>query len=143
MKFQAAFIAMLVPLSASAASLTTADGTREACSQAANLFAAGQYDEAYRSLAPHWPLPEQEILNLGYQTKTQLEMVTPRFGASLGEEHVETITAGQSLVRHTYLIKHERHALRFSCVFYKPADAWLVNFIIWDDKPQALVGIGG
>lgn len=143
MKLKAAFIAMLLPLSATAADLTTVDETRAECSQAARLFAAGQYDAAYRGLAPYWPLPEQEILNLGYQTKTQLEMVTPRFGASLGEEHVETITAGRSLVRHTYLIKHERHALRFSCVFYKPADAWLVNYIIWDDKAQALVGIGG
>ena len=138
----AALIALLAPLSASATDLKTADQTQAVCAQAAKLFAAGHYDQAYESLAPHWPLPEEEILNLGYQTKTQLGMVASRFGPSLGEEHVETVAAGKSLVRHTYLVKHERHALKFACVFYKPADAWMVNFIVWDDKPQALLGIG-
>ena len=85
----AALIALLAPLSASATDLKTADQTQAVCAQAAKLFAAGQYDQAYESLAPHWPLPEEEILNLGYQTKTQLGMVAARFGPSLGEEHVE------------------------------------------------------
>lgn len=144
MKIQtAALVALLAaPLCASAEPLNTTDQTQAVCAQAATLFAAGQYDQAYQSLVPHWPLPEEEILNLGYQTKTQLGMVASRFGPSLGAEHVESVMAGKSLVRHTFLIKHQRHALRFACVFYKPADAWLVNFIIWDDKPQALLEIG-
>lgn len=42
-------------------------------------------------------------------------------------------------MRHTYLIKHQNHALRLSCTFYRPGDAWLVNALNWDDKPQAML----
>src|SRR5690606_17411022 len=110
------------------------DQTKPICMEAAQHFAAGNYDLAYQGLLPHWPLPKEEVQNLGYQTKTQLKMVGERFGVSLGAEYVATITAGESLIRHIFLIKHEKHALKFACVFYKPSDKWLVNSILWDDK---------
>lgn len=143
MKRLAMAIALLVSGAASAETANTVEKTQAICGGAAELFASGQHDKAYESLLPYWPLPEQEIQNMGYQTKTQLGMVGARFGESLGAEHVETIAAGDSLIRHVYLIKHERHALKFSCVFYKPKESWLVNAILWDDKPHTLVGLGG
>ena len=135
-------IALLVSGAASAETATTTEQTQAMCSGAAALFASGEHDRVYESLLPYWPLPKEEIQNLGYQTKTQIGMVGDRFGQSLGAEHVETVSAGNSLVRHVFLIKHEKHALKFSCVFYKPKDRWLVNTILWDDKPHTLVGIG-
>ena len=136
-------IALLVSGAASAETATTTEQTQAICGGAAALFASGEHDRDYESLLPHWPLPKEEIQNLGYQTKTQMGMVGDRFGQSLGAEHVETIPAGESLVRHVFLIKHEKHALKFSCVFYKPKNTWFVNTIHWDDKPHTLVGIGG
>ena len=143
MRKHAIAIALLVSGAASADTATTVEKTQALCSAAAALFASGQHDRAYESLLPYWPLPKEEIQNLGYQTKTQLGMVGDRFGKPLGAEHVETIAAGDSLVRHVFLIKHERHALKFSCVFYKPKESWLVNAILWDDKAHTLVGSGG
>lgn len=136
-------IALLVSGAASAETAITAEQTQAVCGGAATFFASGEYDRAYESLLPYWPLPKEEIQNLGYQTRTRIGLVGDRFGQSLGAEHVETIFAGDSLVRHVFLIKHEKHALKFSCVFYKPKDSWLVNIILWDDKPHTLVGIGG
>ena len=143
MRKQVLSIALLVSGAASAETATTTEQTQAICGGAATLFASGEHDRAYESLLPYWPLPEEEIQNLGYQTKTQMGMVGDRFGQSLGAEHVETIAVGNTLVRHIFLIKHEKHALKFSCVFYKPKDRWLVNTILWDDKPHTLVGIGG
>lgn len=134
-------VALLV--SGAALAETATEQTQAICEGAAALFASGEHDRAYESLLPYWPLPKEEIQNLGYQTKTQMGMVGDRFGQSLGAEHVETISAGNSLVRHVFLLKHEKHALKFSCVFYKPKDKWLVNTILWDDKPHTLVGSGG
>ena len=134
------FAALLAaPGLAAAATGATKEQSRLVCEQAASRFAAGDHEGAYGALVPHWPLPAEEIRNLGYQTKTQMAMVGERFGKGIGAEFVETITAGDSLLRHIFLIKHENHALRFSCVFYRPRDGWLVNSIVWDDKPQALL----
>ncbi|HEY4530520.1 MAG TPA: hypothetical protein VIG97_09395 [Luteimonas sp.] len=136
-------IALLFSGAALAETATATEQTHAICGGAAALFASGEHDRAYESLLPYWPLPKEEIQNLGCQTKTQMGMVGDRFGQPLGAEHVETISAGNSLVKHVFLIKHEKHALKFSCVFYKPKDSWLVNIILWDDKPHTLVGIGG
>lgn len=142
MKIATALI-LIVSGAASAGTVTTAEQTQAICGEAAALFASGQHDRAYESLEPHWPLPKEEIQNLGYQTKMQMGMVGDRFGDSIGAEHVQTISAGSSLVRHVFLIKHQKHALKFSCVFYKPEDTWLVNAIVWDDQAHTLVDVGG
>jgi hypothetical protein len=142
MRINAIAIALLLSCTVSAESVTTVEKTQEICSAAATLFASGQYDRAYQSMMPYWPLPKEELQNLGYQSKAQLEMLGQRFGKSLGAEYVETMTAGDSLVRHIFLIKHEKHALKFSCAFYKPKGSWLVNSILWDDKIHTLIGVG-
>jgi len=143
MKVQALALALVVPLAGHASALSTIDATKQACAEAAEKFASNQPDFAYSALMPYWPLPEEEIQNLGYQTKAQLAMVGDRFGAMIGAEHVKTTIAGQSLVKHVFLIKREKHAMRFSCVFYRPGKDWLVNAVVWDDKPQNLFGNEG
>jgi hypothetical protein len=143
MRINALAIALFISCTVSAESATTVEKTQEICRAAAALFASGHYDQAYESMVPYWPLPKEELQSLGYQSKAQLEMLGQRFGKSIGAEYTETIKAGDSLVRHVFLIKHEKHALRFSCVFYKPKDSWLVNSVLWDDKIHALVGLGG
>ena len=134
----AVLVLALLAGNAAAAELTTGKQTQELCASAANKFATGDIDGAFELLATQWPLPREEILNLGYQSKSQLGMVSTRFGKALGAEFVRTDTVGTSLVRHVFLIKHENHALRMACVFYKPKAAWMVNSVVWDDKPQNL-----
>lgn len=55
---------------------------------------------------------------------------------------IRILSAGNSLIRHVFLIKHERHALEFSCVFYKPKDRWMANTILWDDARAAAGRVG-
>lgn len=142
MRIQTFLFALVIPMTGMAEKLNTPEQTLAVCTQIATFFSAGDYDGAYEGLIGYWPLPKEEIQNLGYQTKSQLSMLGDRFGASIGAEHVRTIEAGKSLVRHIFLIKYEKHALRFSCVFYKPKDKWMINSVLWDDRPQDLLSIG-
>ena len=123
---------------AAAGELTTQQQTQNICQSAAVKFAAGDIDGAFQALVPYWPLPKEEIEAIGYQSKTQMGMVAGRFGQPINAEYVRTETAGTSLIKHIFLIKHTKHALRMSCVFYKPENTWLVNSVVWDDKPQEL-----
>ena len=143
MRLQVLLLAIAMPSVGLTDGLTNIEATKQMCAQAAAKFASAEPENAYTALVPYWPLAKEEIQNLGYQTKTQLGMVGDRFGAPIGAEHVKTTLAGQSLVKHVFLIKHEKHAMRFSCVFYKPKNEWLVNAVVWDDKPHNLFGDEG
>ncbi|MDQ7058044.1 MAG: hypothetical protein Q9N62_06225 [Ghiorsea sp.] len=117
-----------------AATITNSQGTKDVCQKAANIFGMGDAKGSFETLKPYWPLPEEELDNLAYQTASQLKMVSSRFGKILGADFVSTKTAGESFVQHTYVIKFEKHAVRYKCTFYKPKNTWIVNAIFWDDK---------
>jgi hypothetical protein len=136
MRLIAFTLVFLMPCSAFAGELATQEQTKDACQAAANKLASGDIDAAFNSLIPYWPLPKEEITALAYQSKTQLAMVASRFGEPIGAEYVRTEMVGSSLVKQTFLLKFTKHALRMSCMFYKPRNTWLMNTIAWDDKPQ-------
>ena len=112
--------------------------TRNLCQKAADAFAEGSPKKSMDLLKSSWPLPVEEVDNLAYQSETQLKMVASRFGKNLNAEFISTRTIGNSFSQHVFIIKFEKHALRYMCTFYKPSDAWLVNNISWDDKVTLL-----
>lgn len=116
--------------------LASIQDTKDVCTRSAASFAQGDVDGAIAVLAPHWPLPQAELDASAYQSKSQLDMVSKRFGSPIGSEFVRSTEAGKSFVRHTFAIKYEKHALRLTCLFYKPKDKWIVNAFNWDDKPM-------
>ncbi|EJI1281113.1 hypothetical protein ACT21L_004563 [Vibrio vulnificus] len=117
-----------------APNITDVEKTKSLCQDAAALFAEGNIKASMDKLAPHWPLPVEEIQSLTYQTESQLKLVHSRFGSSLGAEHVSSKKAGSSFVQHNYIINFDKHAIRYLCIFYKPKSNWLVNTVHWDDK---------
>lgn len=127
-----------VPAIAAESPLKTPEQTRTLCAGAAAAFGEGDSDAAFAALASHWPLARAELDALAAQTTAQLAGVGQRFGATLGHEQLRSMEVGTSLLEHTYLVKFERHAIRFSCRFYRPDAHWLVNSVSWDDKINEL-----
>jgi len=138
MKYIAIVLLLTVSQLSFAEELKTVDDTKNKCSKAAIKFGEGNIKESFNLLAPYWPIPKQEINNLIYQTETQLKTVETRFGSILGSDFTRTETAGDSFAKHTYVIKFEKHAIRYICVFYKPKTEWLVNTVKWDDSIELL-----
>lgn len=122
------------PKLANAADLKTGEDTLRTCQESADLFGRAKYAEAFDLWAPHWAFPKQELKSLAAKTISIMDQAKSRFGKPLAAEFLYTESTGESLQRHMFLIKHEKHALRFSCLVYKPADTWVVNSIKWDDK---------
>ena len=131
-------LALSLSTATAASPLTTKEETSALCSAAASKLGSGETDAAFDVLMPNWPLPPEELKSLSYQTKSQLAMVSARFGAPLGVEFIKSTSAGQSFVQHLYLIKFSNHALRFSCIFYKPKEVCIVNGVTWDDQTAKL-----
>ncbi|WP_206483505.1 hypothetical protein [Thalassotalea sp. G2M2-11] len=134
MKYVIGITTLLFCLNLNAASINSQEQTKEICGNAVEKFSKNKVSESFDSLRPFWPLPKAELDNLSYQTKSQLDMVSGRFGRILGSDFIKSQIAGTSFVQHTYAIKFEKHALRFVCLFYKPENKWVVNSVYWDDK---------
>jgi hypothetical protein len=136
----AVVIASSLPAQESAAEkkLSTASDARKLADQAMNFVRQEKFAEAYGVVKPFWPLPEIEIDGLANQMNTQWPMIQQRFGKSITTEFIGERKVGESFIQHTYLHKFERHALRWTFVFYKPADHWLVNAVSWDDGVEHL-----
>jgi len=131
-------ITILISSKSYASGLKTEADTKNLCVQAAKQFGTGKVKESFNTLKEFWPLPEQEIDNLSYQTTSQLQMVGGRFGELLGSDYISTQKAGNTFVKHTYVIKYQNHALRYICTFYKPKDLWVINSLTWDDETSLL-----
>ena len=118
--------------------LASAAEARKVAEQTMALVKQEKFAEAYGTVKPFWPLPAVEIDGLANQMNTQWPMIQQRFGKSLTTEFVNERTVGESFIRYTYLQKFERHAVRWTFVFYKPKDRWLVNSVSWDDGVNQL-----
>lgn len=97
-------------------------------------FANGEVSDAFSLMRQHSPLPEQDIQAAEDTTVQQLKMLSPRFGRIVGHEFIRSETAGESLIRLIYIVKHEKHILRWRFIFYRPNDKWLLNNFKWDDQ---------
>jgi len=125
---------VVAPQFSNAASLKTEEDTLRTCQESAELFSKAKYAEAFNLWVPHWAFPKQELKSLAAKTISIMGQANSRFGKPLAAEFLYTESKGDSLQRHMFLIKHEKHALRFSCLVYKPDDKWFVNSVKWDDK---------
>lgn len=131
-------VILFYSLAGFATGLKTENETKSLCDKASSQFGAGHVKESFNTLKQHWPLPEEEINNLIYKTESQLQMVDSRFGALLGSDYISTQKAGNSFIKYTYVIKYQKHALRYMCIFYKPNDFWVLNAVTWDDETKKL-----
>lgn len=108
--------------------------TKRLAENVISLVKENSIEEAFAQLKEYWPLAPGEVDDLMAHTKEQRQVVSARFGKPLRVEFVRTDAIGDSMVRHVFIEKFEKHALRWQLSFYKPADSWIVNSIYWDDK---------
>eukprot|EP01133_Synstelium_polycarpum_P018594 gene18594-22248_t len=75
----------------------------------------------------------QQIIEL----KGKLASTATTIGAFNGIEQITTKNTSQSLVLMSYLVKHEKQPLRFTFIFYKPKDQWILYKFKFDDNVDA------
>jgi hypothetical protein len=108
------------------------------CEEFMNLAGAGKVDEGFKRLEPYWLFSDTEWTQLQIQTAKQMPLIEPRFGKALGYEFVREEMVKDTILRFTYIQKHEWHLIRWTFIFYKPNDKWLLNACHWDDEIEVL-----
>lgn len=117
-----------------AADVLSLEGTKKVCEKSLSLIAQMKIKEGFEVIKPHWSFPHSEIDDMAYTTQSQMKGLTPRFGHIIGFTHIETKRLANEFIKHIYLLKYERYALRFEYIFYKPKNHWTLGSFIWDDS---------
>ena len=71
------------------------------------------------------------------QLKGKLDSLRQNIGAYLGKDLIVQKSASNSLVFYSYLVKHEIQPIRFTFIFYKPQNDWVLYRFKYDDQIDA------
>ena len=66
--------------------------------------------------------------------KMKLDSLRVPFGKYTGKELIAQKTASPSLVLYTYLVKHENQPMRFTFMFYRAQNEWVLYRFNYDDQ---------
>ncbi|MEO6632715.1 MAG: hypothetical protein ABIN13_13365 [Mucilaginibacter sp.] len=68
------------------------------------------------------------------QLKAKLDSLRQGIGVFLGKDLIAQKNASNSLYFYSYLVKHEVQPLRFTFIFYKPQNEWVLYRFKYDDQ---------
>ena len=71
------------------------------------------------------------------ELKNKLTTATLATGNFNGTELITTKKTSDSLIFYSYLVKHDKQPLRFTFIFYKPKDKWVLYKFKFDDQVDA------
>lgn len=89
-------------------------------------------------LRPHWGIEKIYIDKFLEESKKQLPNLSKKYGKDVGIEFIKTETIGKSFIRHTFLYKFEKHAVKWTFTFYISKDKWEVNNLNFDENLEPL-----
>jgi hypothetical protein len=69
--------------------------------------------------------------------KGKLDALRQSIGKYLGKEMIAQRSASPSLFFYSYLVKHENQPVRFTFMFYKPQNDWVLYRFKYDDQLDA------
>jgi hypothetical protein len=139
------FALQLLPLAsiAQAKHLRTVEETRKAAEAVVASVAAGNATGAWKELRPLTVIPPAEFEVFEAQFGSQMGTMLQRFGPANGYEFVREELAGKSVIRYTFLVKHEKAPMRWLFVFYQAPKGWVVTDFKFDGNASAFFPSGG
>ena len=138
MKFILTILLFTLSCTAYANGFKTEDDAKKYTDSLLKIIVQEDFEKAFDSAKPYWPLPIVEIDGLVNTIKQQWPIVNQRFGKSISSELVKTKHIGQSFIRYYYVHKFENHAIYWKIDYYKPRSLWKINNILFADDLNTL-----
>lgn len=99
--------------------------------------AAGNLGGAVKELRPLSVIPLADFDVFEAQLNSQQANLLRQFGSPTGYEYVREDRVGTRMVRHQFMVFHEKSALRWNFVFYKAERGWVISHFIFDGNALA------
>ena len=147
MRFRSSLAALAVALPLGAASQTrflqSVDEAKHAAEGVVASVAANNFSGAWKELRPLSVVPASEFDVFEAQFNSQWGNLLQRYGSALGYELVREDPVGSSLVRYTFLVRHEKAPIRWVLVFYRAEKGWVATDFKFDGSVNVLFPGGG
>lgn len=112
--------------------------TKEFCNRFLTFMVQEETDKAFDLVENEWPFSISEIQSLESSTIKQLDSVKGRYGKILGYELIKEEKIKDTFIKYTYVMKYEKHIIRWKYIFYKPEEKWILNSFNFDDSINKL-----
>jgi hypothetical protein len=135
---------LLMPVLACAQSkyLATPEDVRKSAEGIIASVAAGNPSAAWKELKPLSVVPPAEFEVFEAQFGSQSGTLFQRFGSATGYELIREEPLGTSLIRYTFLVRHEKAPMRWLLLFYRAEKGWVVTDFKFDGNTTALFAAG-
>ncbi len=118
--------------------LISEDDTKKVCDQFLGKINGNDLNGAFSLIKPYIGIPEADFKVILDETTEQRAQMIRKFGKSLSVEFIQEQKIKDTLAKYTYLEKCKIHVIRWSFIFYKPEDKWILNSFYWDDNVRDL-----
>jgi hypothetical protein len=121
-----------LPANSQTQSLTNTAEIRKFTDSVMMNVGVGKYNSAWMQIQPYIVIPQSELNAFSANFTSQLPTINTRYGSAVGSDFIREDRAGGSLVRLTYISKHQRSAIRWYFVFYRSEKGWVMTDFKFD-----------
>jgi len=117
---------------------SSAEALRRVLDQSMESFAKGQVKQGYSSISLYSSLPGADLQVALDDILSQQPGILRRFGGRLGYQFLRSESAGDNVIRWTYLERFEKSAITWSFIGYQGRDGWMISGVTWSGQLERL-----
>jgi len=121
--------------------LRTEKDVQSLCENALSHIVNGDLAEGVATLRPYATnISKDDVDSLENQLLGQEGTIRQSYGDAIGSVLISRENLKDTILKVVYVVKYERHLIRWSFIFYKPYDSWILDYFNYDDDIEALFG---
>jgi hypothetical protein len=121
------------------APLHTEKDVQNLCENALSHIVNGDVEEAIAALRPYATnISKDDVDSLENHLLGQESTIRDNYGVPIGYVLISRENLMDTILKAVYVVKYERHLIRWSFIFYKPYDSWILDYFNYDDSIEDL-----
>ena len=119
--------------------LRTEGDIQDLCENALSHIVDGDVAKGIAILRPYaLSISKSDMDSLENQLVGQAETIRESYGDPIGYVLISRVNLKDTVLKTVYVVKYERHLIRWTFIFYKPYDSWILDFFNYDDSIEDL-----
>jgi hypothetical protein len=119
--------------------LRTEGDIQDLCENALSHIVDGDVAQGIAILRPYaLSISKSDMDSLENQLLGQADTIKESYGDPIGYVLISRVNLKDTVLKTVYVVKYERHLIRWTFIFYKPYDSWILDFFNYDDSIEDL-----
>ena len=119
--------------------LRTERDVQNLCENALSHVVNGDLETGIAALRPYaTSISKEDVDSLENHLLGQETTIRESYGDAIGYVLITKENVKDTILKTVYVVKYERHLIRWTFIFYKPYDSWILDYFNYDDRIDAL-----